>query len=50
MLKTLLISLTLTLSSCGAYATRSQIIIMPDGSQMVCYYYNDGKIVQCEKL
>jgi hypothetical protein len=39
----------LTLSGL-VYANRSQIIIMPDGVQMICYYYNDGKIVYCEKL
>jgi hypothetical protein len=49
MLKTFLIALALTLSG-FAYASRSQIIIMPDGTTMICYYYNEGKIVQCEKL
>lgn len=49
MLKTFLIALGLTMAGI-AYANRSQIIIMPDGSTMICYYYNDGKIVQCEKL
>jgi hypothetical protein len=49
MLKTFLTVLALTLSGI-VYASRSQIIIMPDGSQLICYYYNEGKIVQCEKL
>jgi hypothetical protein len=49
MLKTFLITVGLMLLVGNAMA-RSQIIIMPDGSQMVCYYYNDGRIVQCEKL
>jgi hypothetical protein len=49
MLKIFLISLVLTLSG-FAYANRSQLIILPDGSQMICYYYNDGRIVYCEKL
>jgi hypothetical protein len=49
MLKTFLITMALTVAGL-AYASRSQIIIMPDGSTMICYYYNEGKIVQCEKL
>ena len=49
MLKTFLITIALMVSG-FAYANRHQIIIMPDGSQMVCYYYNDGKLVYCEKL
>jgi len=40
----------MTVLSVGNAMARSQIIIMPDGSTMICYYYNDGKIVQCEKL
>lgn len=33
-----------------AYACPSQIITLPDGRSMVCYYCNDGKIVMCDKL
>jgi hypothetical protein len=49
MLKIIGLIVCLTLSGL-VYASRSQIIIMPDGSTMICYYYNEGKIVQCEKL
>ena len=48
-MRTILFTMALMVSVGNAMA-RSQIIIMPDGSQMVCYYYNDGKIVYCEKL
>jgi hypothetical protein len=47
--KIICLMVCLTLSG-FAYANRSQIIFMPDGSSMVCYYYNDGRIVYCEKL
>lgn len=50
MLKILLITLTFTMSISTAYAGRSQIVLLPDGRTMVCYYYNDGKIVNCEYL
>ena len=50
MLKIFLITLTFTMSISSAMACPSQIIIMPDGSQMVCYYCNGGKIVTCDKL
>jgi hypothetical protein len=49
MFKTFLITLALTMAGV-AYANRSQLIILPDGTQMICYYYNDGRIVYCEKL
>ena len=49
-MKTLLISLTLLLSIGNAVASRPQIILLPDGRQMVCYYYNDGRIVDCQYL
>jgi hypothetical protein len=51
MLKILLMSFTLTLASCGAYAAcTNQIINLPDGRSVVCYYCNDGKIVNCFPL
>jgi len=31
-------------------ACPSQIITMPDGRTMVCFYCNGGKIVNCEYL
>lgn len=49
MKKLIVLMVCLTLSGL-VYAGRSQIIIMPDGVQMICYYYNDGRIVYCEKL
>lgn len=49
-MKKLIILLTLTMSISSAIACPSQIIIMPDGTQMVCFYCNGGKIVNCEKL
>lgn len=49
-MRKLLITLTFTLSSCGAYACPSQIITLPDGRTIVCFYCNDGRIVNCEKL
>ena len=43
--------ITLALSYVGiAMACPSQIITMPDGRTMVCFYCNDGKIVNCEYL
>jgi hypothetical protein len=33
-----------------AMACPSQIITLPDGKTMVCYYCNGGKIVNCEYL
>lgn len=49
-MKKLLIVLTFTMSMASTYASRPQIIMLPDGRQMVCYYYNDGRIVNCEYL
>lgn len=49
-MKKLIVLMVCLVLSGFAYANRHQIIILPDGSQMVCYYYNDGKIVYCEKL
>lgn len=45
----LLIILGLTYAGL-AMACPSQIITMPDGRTMVCFYCNDGKIVNCEYL
>lgn len=50
MLKTFLIAVALLVSVGNAMACPSQIIIMPDGRQMVCYYCNGGKIVNCVNL
>jgi hypothetical protein len=50
MFKTFLVSIALMVSIGTVYANRSQLIILPDGTQMICYYYNDGRIVYCEKL
>jgi len=50
MLKTFLIAVALVVSVGNAYACPSQIIIMPDGKTMVCYYCNEGKIVNCVNL
>lgn len=50
MLKILVICLTLIMSIGNAMACPSQIVILPDGRQMVCYYCNGGKIVNCENL
>lgn len=32
------------------WACPSQIITLPDGRQMVCFYCNGGKIVDCSYL
>lgn len=50
MLKILLAFVTLAIVSCGAYACPSQIINLPDGRTVVCYYCNGGKIVNCVPL
>jgi len=50
MFKTFLITITIMLSIGNAMACRSQIINLPDGRTMVCFYCNDGKIVNCEYL
>lgn len=49
-MKKLLIVLTFVMSMASAYASRPQIIMLPDGRQLVCYYYNDGRIVDCSYL
>ena len=38
------------LASTAVYACPSQIITLPDGRTVVCFYCNGGKIVNCEKL
>ena len=50
MFKILLICLTFTMSISMAQAQRSQIVLLPDGKQMVCWYFNDGRVVNCEYL
>lgn len=50
MLKILLITLTFTMSTTSAMACPSQIINLPDGRTMVCFYCNGGKTVNCEYL
>ena len=50
MLKIYAIILMTVLSIGNAMACRSQIINLPDGKTMVCFYCNDGKIVNCEYL
>jgi hypothetical protein len=48
MFKTILLSLTITLASCGAYAScRPVTIIAPDGTMTICQVCNDGRIVIC---
>ena len=48
-MKTLLLIWALTTASI-VYACPSQIITLPDGRQMVCFYCNGGKIVDCSYL
>lgn len=50
MLKTFLIAVALLVSVGNAMACPSQIVILPDGRMMVCYYCNNGKLVNCENL
>ena len=49
-MKTILIAVALFLSLGNTYASRSQIISLPDGTQMVCFYHNGGRFVDCQKL
>jgi hypothetical protein len=49
-MKTILFTMALMLSIGNAMACPSQIVILPDGRQMVCYYCNGGKIVNCVNL
>jgi hypothetical protein len=50
MLKTFLITVALMVLSGNAMACPSQIVVLPDGRMMVCYYCNNGKLVNCENL
>lgn len=51
MLKILLTSIVLMLTSYGAYAACTrQLITLPDGRTMVCFYCNEGRIVDCSPL
>lgn len=50
MYKKLLIALTFAMSIFTAQACPSQIITLPSGEVVVCFYCNGGKIVNCEKL
>jgi hypothetical protein len=49
MFKIITLAVCLTVSGL-AYASRSQIISLPDGTQMVCFYHNGGRFVDCQKL
>ena len=50
MLKIYAIILMTVLSIGNAMACPSQIITLPDGRTMVCFYCNGGKVVNCEYL
>lgn len=50
MFKTFLIAFGLMVSVGNAIACPSQIVVLPDGRMMVCYYCNNGKLVNCENL
>lgn len=50
MFKILLISLTFAMSISTAQACPSQIITLPSGEVVICYYCNGGKIVNCMPL
>jgi len=50
MLKTFLISTLLFLYNTSVMACPSQIINLPDGRSVVCYYCEGGKIVNCVPL
>jgi hypothetical protein len=49
-MKTLLTVLTLALSISTVQACPSQIITLPSGEVVICYYCNGGKIVNCMPL
>lgn len=47
----ILLSITLLfLYNTSVLACPSQIVNLPDGRTMVCFYCNGGKIVNCEYL
>lgn len=50
MLKIFLISLTFTMSISTAISATSQIVTLPDGRQMVCWYSDNGRFVNCQYL
>lgn len=50
MLKILLTTILLFLYNTSVLACPSQIINLPDGRTVVCYYCNGGKIVNCLPL
>lgn len=50
MKKLLLITLLFLYNTSTVYACPSQIITLPDGRTMVCFYCNGGKIVDCSYL
>lgn len=50
MKKLLLITLLFLYNTSGVYASRSQIISLPDGTTIVCFYHNGGKFVDCQPL
>ena len=50
MLKTFLTAAAVMVLSGNAMACPSQIVVLPDGRMMVCYYCNNGKLVNCENL
>ena len=50
MFKTFLITTALMVLSGNAMACPSQIITLPSGEVVICYYCNGGKIVNCMPL
>lgn len=46
----LLILIALSYAGFAYAQCTSQMITMPDGRTMVCYYCNDGRVVMCENL
>ncbi len=50
MKKLLLITLLFLYNTSSVFACPSQIITLPDGRTVVCFYCNGGKIVNCQPL
>ncbi len=50
MLKIYALMIIVAMSIGNVMACPSQIITLPSGETVVCYYCNGGKIVNCEKL
>ena len=47
----ILLSITLLFFyNTSVWSAPSQIIYLPDGTQMICFYHNGGKFVDCQKL